>query len=130
MALADLMQLLVEREPAGILRMAAIDHVAQRRHPPVRMSEQRHVAQDFAIDLGDLLALAQIVRPPLRGSARRDAEGDAAAGAAAVEAEHEAGPLRRAAMHEGIDAERAVQPGDPRRHRSVKAKPGRHSSEP
>ena len=44
----------------------------------------------------------------------RNAVGDAAAIAAAVEAEHQAGLLRRAAMHEGIDAERAVgadQPG-------------------
>ena len=38
----------------------------------------------------------------------RDPERDAAAGAAAVEAEHKAGLFRRAAMHEGVDAERAM----------------------
>ena len=35
-ALAHVMQLLVERQPAGILRMAAVDHVAERRHLPFR----------------------------------------------------------------------------------------------
>ena len=43
-----------------------------------------------------------------------DPEGDAAAGAAAVEAEHEAGLFRRSAMVEGIDAQRAVLADQPR----------------
>ena len=45
-----------------------------------------------------------------------DAERDAAAGAAAVEAEHEARLFRRAAMDEGIDAERAMFADQPRRN--------------
>ena len=60
----------------------------------------------------------------------RDAERDAAAGAAAVESEHQAGLLRRAAMDERIDAERAVFADQPRRNRSMNSKPGRHISEP
>ena len=45
----------------------------------------------------------------------RDPERDAAAGAAAVEPEHQARLFRRAAMDEGIDAERAVFANQPRR---------------
>ena len=66
---------------------------------------------------------------------RRDAEGDAAAGAAAVEAEHEAGTFRRAAMHEGIDAERAMRADQPRvervrQSRSPAATSASHSRTP
>ena len=39
---------------------------------------------------------------------------DAAAGAAAVEPKHEPRPLRRPAMHKGIDAQRPVCPSQPR----------------
>jgi hypothetical protein len=39
--------------------------------------------------------------------------GHAAAGAALVEAEHQAGPLRRAAVDEGIDAQRPVRAHEP-----------------
>ena len=49
------------------------------------------------------------------GRRRRHPVGDAAAVAAAVEAEHQAGLFRRAAVDEGIDAERPVRADQPRR---------------
>ena len=113
MALAAIMQLLGQAEPAGILLVAAIDHVAKRLHVLLRVVVEPDPAPGLAIDHGDLLARAQIVDGlgPLVG---RHPVGDAAAIAAAVEAEHQPGLFRRAAMDEGIDAERAVgadQPG-------------------
>ena len=45
-----------------------------------------------------------------------DPIGDAAAHAAAIEPEHQAGPLRRTAMNEGIDAKRPVQADEPGRN--------------
>ena len=65
--------------------------------------------------MGGLLAAAQIV-DGLVAQLGRDPEGDAAAGAAAVEPEHEAGLFRRAAMVERIDAERAMLADQPRRN--------------
>ena len=47
---------------------------------------------------------------------RRNAERDAAAGAAAVEPEHQAGLFRGAAMVERINAERTVLADQPRRN--------------
>ena len=70
-ALPDQMQPLIERELAGILRMAAIDHVGQRFDPPLRLPEQRHVAQHLEIDRGHLLALAQIGDASPRARRRR-----------------------------------------------------------
>ena len=64
--------------------------------------------------MGGLLAAAQIVH----GAAAllgRDPECDAAAGAAAIEAEHEAGLFGRPAMVERIDAERPMLADQPRR---------------
>ena len=90
----------------------------------------RSRAHGLAIDHGHLLARAQI-GDGRRAFGGRHPKGDAAAGAAAIEAEHQAGPLRRAAMDEGIDAERAVQRRSavPARARRIR-KPGRHISEP
>ena len=69
--LPDQMQPLIERELAGILRMAAIDHIGQRLDPAVRVAEQRHVAQHLEIDRGHLLALAQIGDRGARDRRRR-----------------------------------------------------------
>ena len=52
----------------------------------------------------------------LRNGQFEDPEGNAAAGPAAVEAEHKTGLFRGPAMVEGIDAERAVLADQPRRH--------------
>ncbi len=113
MALADEVQLLVERKPAGILRMAAVDHVAERRHLPFRRSAQPHLSHEFAVHHGDLFARAQI-GDGIGAPCRRHPEGDAAAGSAVVEAKHQSWTLRRAAMHERIDAERTVGADQPR----------------
>jgi len=57
-----------------------------------------------------------IVWPPNRVTDVAGPQNCAAAGAAAVEAEHQSRLLRRAAVVEGIDAERAVLADQPRRH--------------
>src|SRR5262249_51522229 len=107
-----------------ILRMAAVDHVADGLDARLLMADQHHRAHALDIDLGHLLALPEIGE---RGGALcgRDPIGDAATGAAMIEAEHEAGTLRRAAVNEGIDAERAMRPEQARRNalRVVEARP-------
>src|SRR5579863_5055650 len=90
MSLPDEAKLLGRREPSGILHVAAIDHVSKRTEPLAGFVCEPHRTRHFAIDVGGLLAAAQIVDRFL-APACRDAEGDAAAGAAAVEAKHEAG---------------------------------------
>jgi hypothetical protein len=61
-----------------------------------------------------LLALAQVGNR-LGAFCFRHPIGDAAAGAAAIQSEHQPGTLGRAAMDIGQDAERAMRPDDPRR---------------
>src|SRR5258708_11140093 len=93
--------------------MAAIDHIGQRADALSRLVLQPHRTFHFAIDRSHLLALAQIGD----GGAAvlfRDPECDAAAGAAAIQPEHEAGLFPRAAVDEGVDAERAVLADQPR----------------
>src|SRR5262245_43888585 len=107
-ALAHVVQLLVERKPAGILWMAAVDHIAERGHRLfLACALEPDAPRGLAVDHCDLLARPQI-RDRLLPPSRRHPEGDAAAGAAAVETEHEPGPLGRAPMHERIDAQRAM----------------------
>ena len=90
--------------------MAAVDHVAQRRDLARRLALEPDPPHAFAIDPGRLLAPAQI-GDGLRPVGGRHPERDALAGAAAVETEHEAGPLGRAAVNERIDAQRPVGAG-------------------
>ena len=113
MTLAHVMQLLLEREPSGILRVSTVDHVAQRRHPPLGLALEPDRAHAFAINRGHLLACAQIGDG---GAAvgRGHAISDAATGSTAVEAEHETRPLRRPAVDEGINAERPMRANEPR----------------
>src|SRR5262245_31351185 len=86
-ALADVMQLLLQRQPAGVLRMAAVDRVADRVDPTLWISLEPDAPHRLAIDRRDLLAPPQIGQ---RGGAlgRRDAVRDTAAGAALIDAEH------------------------------------------
>ena len=81
-ALAHVMKLLVERKPAGILLVAAVDHVAERGDALSRVVVEPDRALGLAVDHGDLLALAQVfdgarrAAPPppgrrCRGSCRR-----------------------------------------------------------
>ncbi len=106
-ALAHEMQLPLQRQPSGILPVAAVHHVAERVHALLRVVVEPDGARGLAIDQGDLLACPQ-VGDGGRALFRRNPIGNAAAIAAAVEPEHQAGRLWRAAVHEGIDAERAV----------------------
>ena len=106
-ALAHKMQLPGKRQPAGILPVAAVDHVAERVHGLLRVVVEPDRAHGLAIDLGDLLARAQIIDGGAALCGRHPV-GDAAAIAAAVEAEHQAGAFRGTAMDEGIDAKRPV----------------------
>src|SRR5262245_7954046 len=55
MALAHMVQLLLERKSAGILSVAAVDHVAQTRDPLLRIALEPDRAHAFAIDGGHLL---------------------------------------------------------------------------
>src|SRR6202521_2102917 len=111
MSLAYQLELAFEIESPGILRMAAIDH----KDDSVRLAaRQRDAAHGFEIDLGHLLAFAQICEGGF-AARRRPPVGDAAAAAAAIEAEHESGLFGRAAMDEGVDAQRPMQTDDPGR---------------
>lgn len=56
--LAHVMQLLLERKSAGILRMPAIDHIAERRYALLGLALEPDRTDRFAIDGGDLLARA------------------------------------------------------------------------
>src|SRR5215831_21100611 len=108
-ALPHMMQTLRQRQPAGILHVAAIDDVAHRPHTAPGTLFELDLPHRFDIDRRDLLARAQIAQG--RGACRGgDPIGDAAAHSAAIKPEHEAGPLGRAAMDKGEHAERTVQP--------------------
>ncbi len=112
MALAHVMELLVERQTPGILRMAAVDHVAERAHGSLRLALEPDPPDALAIHHGDLLACPQI-RDRLGAQRGCDSIRNAAAGAAAVEAQHQAGTLGRPAMVERIDAERPMGADQP-----------------
>ena len=59
-ALPHVMQLLLERQPSGILRVAAIDHVAERWHPLLGLLLEPYRPRAFTIYGGYLLAFAEI----------------------------------------------------------------------
>src|SRR5580704_9793462 len=98
-ALPHIMQALGDAEPAGILHMAAVDDVGERPHLAARLVLELDPPHGFEIDAGDLLAAAQI-GDGFFALCGGDAESDAAAHAAAVEAQNQAGLLRGAAMDE------------------------------
>ncbi len=96
-------------EPPRILRMAAVRDIAQGSDdPPV--GEPR-TNQDFTVDECHLLTGAEIGAGRFRGGAF-DPKGDAFAGAAAIEPEHETWTILRPAMHMGIDAQRTMIAAD------------------
>src|SRR5215470_11637634 len=107
MALAHVMELLVERQTPGILRMAAVDHVADCAHCSLGLALEPDAPDTLAIHHGDLLACPQI-RNRLGAQSSGDPICNAAAGAAVVKAEHQAGALCRPAVVERIDAEGAM----------------------
>src|SRR5258708_5891767 len=87
-ALLHVAELFGQRQPPGILHVAAIDHVSQRADALPGFVFQPHRPHHLAIDVGGLLAAAP---------------------------EHQAGLFRRAAMIERIDAKRAMLADQPRR---------------
>ena len=113
MPLAYQMDLTLEIKASGILGVAAIDQEDQCRHIARWRRCERDPTQGFEVDGGHLLAFAQICDGGI-AVRRRHPIGDAAAGAATVEAEHEAGLFRGAAMNEGVDTQRPVQTDEPR----------------
>ena len=56
--LAHVVQLLLERQSAGVLRMSAVDHIAQRRYALFGLTLEPDRPDTLAIDGGDLLARA------------------------------------------------------------------------
>ena len=89
-ALPHVMQALRKGQPAGILHMAAVDDVADRRHPLPGFVLELDLAHGLDIDARDLLAPAQII-DGLFACRRRHPIGDAPAHAAAIEPEHRPG---------------------------------------
>ena len=99
-------------QPPRILPVAAVDHIGDRFHPAATADEGDGLDL-FEIDHGHLFAGAQIVERR-RAMLRTDAEGHAMTGAATVEAQNQARPLGRAAMHMREHAKPAVQPAQQR----------------
>ena len=112
MTLTYEVDLALQIQAPGILGMAAINQVNKGSYVARRRCGERDAAHGFEVDGGDLFAFAQIRHGGLAVGCRHPV-GDAAAGAAAVEAEHQAGFFRGAAMDEGVDAKRPVEPDEP-----------------
>src|SRR5215211_852748 len=107
MAVPHEVQLLRQAELSGVLRVAAIDHVADGRDAGLGVADEDHRTQPFDIDAGHLLAFAQIGER-LGPSPRRDPIDDTAAGAAVIETKNKPRALGRATVDERIDAERPM----------------------
>ncbi len=114
MSLTYQMNLMLNAEASGILGMAAVDQKDEGSHVARRRSCERDATQRFKVNGGDLFAVPQIRKGGAAVHCRHPI-GDAAAGAATIEAKHEAGLLRRAAMNERVHAQRPVQADEARR---------------
>src|SRR6185295_18165100 len=91
--LANVMKLLLEREPPGVLYVPTIHHVAEPRHPPLGLALEPDRSNGFAVNGRHLLARPQIgdgVVPFFRSHTISDA----ATGPTAVEAQHQTRPFR------------------------------------
>src|SRR5205814_7891486 len=87
--------------------MSSVDYVSQRADALARLVLQPHRPHHLAVHRCDLFAGAQVCNG--RGTMLlRHAEGDAAARATAIQAEHKARLFRRSTMHEGVNAKRAM----------------------
>ncbi len=113
MPLTNVMQLLLERKPAGILPVSTVDHVAQCRHPLLGLALEPDRARAFAIDRGDLFARAQIGDGPSAFGCGHTVS-DAATGPTPVKTKHQARPLRCSAVDKGINAEGSMSADEPR----------------
>ena len=112
---------------AGILLMLAVDDVGHRLDRAAAV--EANLERALEIDVGDQFALAQI-GDDLVAQVARHAECQPDAGAATVEAEHQAGPFRvPRCTKEQTQSERRY-PCRRARWVSTCAKPGRQISEP
>src|SRR5262245_34020432 len=111
MSLAYQMDLVLKTKASGILGMAAIDQEDEGCDVARRHRCERNATRSFKINGGYLLAFPQIRDGRIAVHGRHPI-GDAAAGAAAVEAEHEAGLFRGAAMNERIYTQGPMQPDE------------------
>src|SRR5438045_9069404 len=94
--------------------MSSIDHVSQRADAQPGLVLQPHRPRHLAVHRCDLFAGAQVCNG--RGTMLlRDAEGDAAARAAAVKAEHKARLFRRSTTQAGVAAKREMLAAKARR---------------
>jgi len=112
MSLAYQMDLVLKIKASGVLGMAAIDQEDEGCHVAGRRRCKRNAARGFKVNGGYLFALPQI-RDGGTAVRRCHAIRDATTGAATVEAKHEAGLFRGAAMNVGIHAQRPVQTDEP-----------------
>ena len=100
-------QLFREAQPSSVLAMSPIDDITQRMHAFLRVVVEPNPPPSLTIDLGYLFAGAQVF-DCFRAPGRGHPVSDAAAVAAAIQSEHQAWSLRSSAMHERIDAQRAM----------------------
>jgi hypothetical protein len=114
MSLPYQMGLILKSKASGILGMAAIDQEDEGCHVARRRRCKRNATRCFNVNGGYLFAFPQI-RDGGTAMCRCHPIGDAAAGAATVEAEHESGLFRGTAVNVGIHTQRPVQPDEPRR---------------
>jgi len=112
MSLPYQMGLMLKIEASGILGMAAIDQEDEGCHIARLRRSKRNATRGFKVNGGYLFAFPQI-RDGGTAIRRCDPIGDAATGAATVEAEHEAWLFRGAAMNVRIHTQRPVQPDEP-----------------
>src|SRR5262249_57409094 len=91
----------------------AVAHVAQCRHPLLRVALEPDRARRFAIGGADLLARAQI-GDGLRAFGCGHPVSNAATGSTPVETKHQARPLGCSAVDEGIDAQGAMSADEAR----------------
>ena len=105
------MQLLLQRQPSGILRVAAVHNVAEPRDPLRGLTAEPDRPNDLPINRCYLLAFAQISND-IGALLYADPVGQAATRTAVIEAKHEPRPLRGAPMDEGVDAQRPMRPDE------------------
>ena len=113
MSLAYQMGLMLKIEASGILGMAAVDQEDEGHDVARHRRCERNAPRSFQVNGGYLFTFPQI-RDGGIAIRRCHPIGDAPTGAAAVEAEHEAGLFRGAAVNIGIHTQRPVQPDEPR----------------
>ena len=107
MTLSRVVQLFREAQPSGVLAMSPIDDITERMYAFLRVVVEPNPSPSLAIDPGYLFAGAQVL-DCLRAPGRGHLVSDAAAVAAAIQSEHQAGSLRSSAMHKRVDAQRAM----------------------